>query len=126
MPAQRTPSTAASRAADRNVLDRPATSTETSLHLWISALLRCGLDLQDTTGACGGAVRGTAGRDALWAHPDLIPSADDLEDPAAFVAREELGDPIAELEKAMQAEEQAEKDLDDKTDGEEPGAAPTS
>ena len=73
-----------------------------------------------------GEQRGTAGRDALWAHPDLIPSADDLEDPAAFVAREELGDPIAELEKAMQAEEQAEKDPDDKTDGEEPGAAPTS
>ena len=65
-------------------------------------------------------------RDALWAHPDLIPSADDLEDPAAFVAREELGDPIAELEKAMKAEEQAEKNPDDKADGEEPGAAPTS
>ena len=73
-----------------------------------------------------GHHRGTAGRDALWAHPDLIPSADDLEDPAAFVAREELGDPIAELEKAIQAEEQAEKDPDDKTDGGEPGAAPTS
>src|SRR6185312_10769472 len=36
-----------------------------------------------------GEQRGTAGRDALWAHPDLIPSADDLDDPAAFVAREE-------------------------------------
>ena len=51
-----------------------------------------------------GEQRGIAGRDALWAHPDLIPSADDLDDPAAFVAREELGDPIAELEKAMRAE----------------------
>ena len=56
-----------------------------------------------------GEQRGTAGRDALWAHPDLIPSADDLDDPAAFVAREELGDPIAELETAMRAEEQAER-----------------
>jgi putative hydrolase len=46
-----------------------------------------------------GEQRGTAGRDALWAHPDLIPSADDLDDPAAFVGRDELGDPIAELEK---------------------------
>jgi putative hydrolase len=54
-----------------------------------------------------GEQRGIAGRDALWAHPDLIPSADDLEDPAAFAAREELGDPIAELEKALQAESAA-------------------
>ena len=29
--------------------------------------------------------RGAAGRDALWAHPDLVPTADDLDDPAAFV-----------------------------------------
>ena len=55
-----------------------------------------------------GEQRGIAGRDALWAHPDLIPSADDLEDPAAFVSREELGDPIAELEKTMRAESAAE------------------
>jgi putative hydrolase len=54
-----------------------------------------------------GEQRGVAGRDALWAHPDLIPSADDLDDPAAFVAREELGDPIAELEKAMRQEDEA-------------------
>jgi putative hydrolase len=46
-----------------------------------------------------GEQRGTAGRDALWAHPDLVPSADDLDDPAAFVGRAELADPIAELEK---------------------------
>ena len=48
-----------------------------------------------------GEQRGTAGRDALWAHPDLVPSADDLDDPAAFVSREELADPIAELERTM-------------------------
>jgi putative hydrolase len=46
-----------------------------------------------------GEQRGIAGRDALWAHPDLVPTADDLDDPAAFVGRTELGDPIAELEK---------------------------
>jgi putative hydrolase len=51
-----------------------------------------------------GEQRGVAGRDGLWAHPDLIPSADDLDDPAAFVGREELGDPIAELEKQLRAE----------------------
>ena len=30
---------------------------------------------------------GAAARDALWAHPDLLPGPSDLEDPAAFVAR---------------------------------------
>jgi putative hydrolase len=36
---------------------------------------------------------GVQGRDALWAHPDLLPAADDLEDPAAFVARTAAGAP---------------------------------
>lgn len=31
-------------------------------------------------------ARGSDGRDAVWAHPDLMPSADDLADPAAFLA----------------------------------------
>ena len=30
---------------------------------------------------------GHEGRDALWAHPDLLPAADDLDDPAGFVTR---------------------------------------
>lgn len=30
------------------------------------------------------AQRGVAGRDALWQHPDLLPSDDDFADPAAF------------------------------------------
>jgi putative hydrolase len=34
-------------------------------------------------------ARGVDGRDALWAHPDLMPSTDDLDDPGAFVTREE-------------------------------------
>ncbi len=29
--------------------------------------------------------RGVDGRDALWSHPDLMPTADDLDDPDAFV-----------------------------------------
>ena len=43
--------------------------------------------------------RGVEGRDALWSHPDLLPTADDLDDPAAFVARNDVSDPIAEIEK---------------------------
>lgn len=35
--------------------------------------------------------RGIDGRDALWAHPDLLPTADDLTDPSGFLA----GDPLA-------------------------------
>jgi putative hydrolase len=31
-----------------------------------------------------GTARGIAGRDALWDHPDLLPTADDLTDPDAF------------------------------------------
>jgi putative hydrolase len=34
--------------------------------------------------------RGIEGRDALWAHPDLLPTADDLDDPKAFLE----GDPL--------------------------------
>jgi len=54
--------------------------------------------------------RGVHGRDALWAHPDLMPSADDLDDPAAFLAGEEVGDPIADLERQMEAEAEAGQD----------------
>ena len=34
---------------------------------------------------------GIAARDALWAHPDLLPSAEDLDDPAGFLARTGAG-----------------------------------
>ncbi|MGK5554852.1 zinc-dependent metalloprotease [Actinomadura kijaniata] len=37
------------------------------------------------------SVRGTAGRDAVWEHPDLLPTAEDLDDPEGFVhGREEI------------------------------------
>ena len=34
--------------------------------------------------------RGIEGRDALWAHPDLLPTAEDLTDPEAFLSHEPL------------------------------------
>lgn len=34
--------------------------------------------------------RGTAGRDAVWAHPDLLPTADDLDDPERFATETAL------------------------------------
>jgi putative hydrolase len=59
-----------------------------------------------------GEQRGIAGRDALWAHPDLVPSADDLDDPAGFVGRAEIGDPMAELEKLAADEAAADPEED--------------
>ena len=37
--------------------------------------------------------RGPDGRDELWKHPDLLPSGEDLDDPAAFVRRSGESDP---------------------------------
>jgi len=36
--------------------------------------------------------RGIEGRDAIWAHPDLMPTAEDLADPQAYLHREEAFD----------------------------------
>jgi putative hydrolase len=36
--------------------------------------------------------RGIAGRDAIWRHPDLLPTAEDLDDPRGFSARRALAD----------------------------------
>jgi putative hydrolase len=40
-----------------------------------------------TLWAAVAADSGTSGRDALWAHPDLLPTASDLDDPLGFVER---------------------------------------
>lgn len=47
---------------------------------------------------------GVEGRDALWNHPDLLPCAEELDDPATFIDRAarhatDLDDPIAALER---------------------------
>ena len=52
-----------------------------------------------------GEQRGCEGRDGLWSHPDLLPTAEDLDDPAGFAERAasaaaDLADPIAALERA--------------------------
>jgi putative hydrolase len=44
-----------------------------------------------------GAARGIERRDALWAHPDLLPTAEDLEDPGAFARGQDQLD-ISDLE----------------------------
>ena len=35
--------------------------------------------------------RGAEGRDAIWAHPDLMPTSEDLDDPEAFASRDDSG-----------------------------------
>lgn len=63
--------------------------------------------------------RGIAGRDALWQHPDLLPTAEDLDDPAGFSERRRLiessdADVDAALERLLAG---------DFEDQDEPGAA---
>jgi putative hydrolase len=42
--------------------------------------------------------RGVEGRDALWEHPDLLPTAEDLADPQAFVDRRDVDVDISGLD----------------------------
>ncbi|MGW4755872.1 zinc-dependent metalloprotease [Streptomyces chartreusis] len=44
-------------------------------------------------------ARGVDGRDALWAHPDMLPTAGDLDDPDGFVHREQID--FSELDKML-------------------------
>lgn len=60
---------------------------------------------------------GPAGRDALWSHPDLIPTAEDIDDPAALVARVTGGEPEPD------AVDRAIEDLLADDDGERPTEA---
>ncbi len=67
-------------------------------------------------------VRGVAGRDAVWSHPDLLPTAEDLDDPAGFVA----GPAELDMSSLDQEIEAVEADADagaDKPDDDAPGAS---
>ncbi|MTD59671.1 zinc-dependent metalloprotease [Amycolatopsis pithecellobii] len=73
-----------------------------------------------------GEQHGTEKRDGLWSHPDLMPNAEDLDDPMEFSER--LGgqasiddlDPIAELERTQQPEDKPTPAADDNpSDGDE-------
>ncbi|MFI1395119.1 zinc-dependent metalloprotease [Streptomyces sp. NPDC020681] len=44
-------------------------------------------------------ARGVDGRDGLWEHPDMLPTAADLDDPDGFVHREQLD--FSELDKML-------------------------
>lgn len=44
-------------------------------------------------------ARGADGRDGLWEHPDMLPTASDLDDPDGFVHREQLD--FSEIDKML-------------------------
>ena len=48
-------------------------------------------------------ARGTAGRDALWAHPDLVPTAGDFADPTGFATPSEESSRTSDLDAALAA-----------------------
>jgi putative hydrolase len=53
------------------------------------------------------ASRGTEGRDAVWAHPDLVPDAADLDDPLGFANPDQTAAPDAldaELDRLLDEE----------------------
>ncbi len=68
-------------------------------------------------------ARGVDGRDGLWAHPDMLPTATDLDDPDGFVHREQLD--FSELDR-MLGEAAGKPDLHKKEqdDGEAPADGP--
>jgi putative hydrolase len=56
--------------------------------------------------------RGIAGRDAVWAHPDLLPTADDFDDPEGFVrGRPELD--ISDLDTGAAPDEKPDEGQED-------------
>jgi len=60
-------------------------------------------------------ARGTDGRDAVWAHPDLLPDADDFDDPDGFVHKQ------AELDISDLGAEEPPRDEPDEPGGESGG-----
>jgi hypothetical protein len=52
---------------------------------------------------------GSAERDKLWSHPDLLPTSDDLDEPLDFVARQGMDDELSALT-ASDAERPAAED----------------
>lgn len=77
---------------------------------------------------------GADARDGVWGHPDLLPTSEDLDEPAAFIDRmvggdtSGIDDAIAQLEKefAGEAESSEESGGDGGSGGDEPPAPPSS
>jgi putative hydrolase len=64
---------------------------------------------------------GVSGRDALWSHPDLLPSADDLDDPLGFADTMGAGD-VSDERLAAAIDAVIEEDASTADTGDEPRA----
>src|SRR5215467_12748743 len=70
-------------------------------------------------------VRGTTGRDAIWAHPDLLPTEEDFDDPDGFVHGRQDWD-ISALEEATGAAgSEGAAGEEPPADGDQPGDGPS-
>jgi putative hydrolase len=69
-----------------------------------------------TVWAALGQQHGAADRDRLWAHPDLLPTSDDLDEPMDFVARHGVDDGLTALT-ADDAERRQEPEKPEGDDG---------
>ena len=68
--------------------------------------------------------RGPAARDAAWTHPDLMPTAADLDDPLGFAAGEGRDDDFdAALDELLSADEGDQGTNDEGSDDQDPGTA---
>jgi putative hydrolase len=66
-------------------------------------------------------ARGIDGRDAVWTHPDLLPTADDFDDPDGFVrGRPELDISDLESESSQDADEKKDPGAEGEGGAEEP------
>jgi putative hydrolase len=74
-----------------------------------------------TVWAAMGQRHGAADRDRLWAHPDLLPTSDDLDEPMDFVERHGMDDELAALtaDDAEKRQEPKRPAADDDDAGEE-------
>ncbi|MFT4165965.1 MAG: zinc-dependent metalloprotease [Microlunatus sp.] len=70
------------------------------------------------------SARGVEGRDAVWSHPDLLPTSADLDDPLGFVQRGSETAVEDDFDAALaRLLDSAEQDGDDQTPPEDPSAS---
>jgi putative hydrolase len=74
-----------------------------------------------TVWAAMGQRHGTADRDRLWSHPDLLPTSDDLDEPMDFVARHGLDDGLSALTADEAARPAKPRDQPDAESGDQSG-----
>ena len=66
--------------------------------------------------------QGQDARDAVWAHPDLLPTADDLDDPLGFRADLEVPDELSADDFDAQLSALLDSETDDDTAADDPGS----